>query len=151
MLSAPALASSSRSGLIESARASSLQRILVVPQRTIRYSSARPAQKSHSRRTYSTHTDSQLHPATSKWVNEANQDTAFAQDKKEQLGLRGLLPPSPQPLSLQIQRCLHQLRSKKTPLGKHIYLAALRQTNTRLFYAILMANGEEVSDCVGVA
>ncbi|PWN19733.1 hypothetical protein BCV69DRAFT_250390 [Microstroma glucosiphilum] len=143
MLSAPALASSSRSGLIETARASSLQRILVVPGHSTSPSPARFSQASQTRRCYSTQTDSQLHPATSKWLNEANQDTAFAQDKKEQLGLRGLLPPTAQPLSLQIQRCLHQLRSKQTPLGKHIYLAALRQTNTRLFYAILMANGEE--------
>lgn len=70
-------------------------------------------------------------------------DTAFAEEKRTELGLRGLLPPSRQSLNTQLQRTLHQLRSKKTDLGKYIFLSALRQTNVRLFYATIMQNAEE--------
>lgn len=70
-------------------------------------------------------------------------DTAFDADRREKMGLRGLLPPAHQTLATQIQRCLYQMRSKKTDLGKHIYLSTLRQTNTRLFYAVVMSEAEE--------
>lgn len=75
----------------------------------------------------------------------ANMDTAFDAESREKMGLRGLLPPARQDMATQIQRCLIQLRGKKTDLGKHIYLASLRQTNTRLFYAVIMSEPEEVS------
>ncbi|PWN38269.1 uncharacterized protein FA14DRAFT_163740 [Meira miltonrushii] len=72
-----------------------------------------------------------------------NQDTAFGDEKRSTLGLRGLLPPTHQSLATQVQRTLHQLRSKKTDLGKYIFLTSLRQTNVRLFYATIMQNAEE--------
>lgn len=70
-------------------------------------------------------------------------DTAFDLVKRDELGLRGLLPPALQDMDSQIERTLHQLRGKKTELGKNIYLTALRQTNVRLFYATIMRNAEE--------
>lgn len=70
-------------------------------------------------------------------------DTAFNEQKRDELGLRGLLPPAHQSLTTQIERTLHQLRSKKTDLGKYIFLTALRQNNVRLFYATIMQNAEE--------
>ncbi|CAO1622504.1 unnamed protein product [Sympodiomycopsis kandeliae] len=73
----------------------------------------------------------------------SNQDTAFEPERRDQHGLRGLLPPAYQNLATQIQRSLLQLRSKKEPLEKYIYLSSLRQTNTRLFYAVIMSEPEE--------
>lgn len=73
-----------------------------------------------------------------------NQDTGFSYEKRDQLGLRGLLPPAKQSLNTQVLRVLHQLRSKSTPLEKHVMLASLRQTNTRLYYATILANKEEI-------
>lgn len=75
----------------------------------------------------------------------ANQDTAFDPDRRDQLGLRGLLPPAHQTLATQVHRSLLQLRSKKTDLGKYIFLSGIRQTNVRLFYAVIMSEPEEVS------
>jgi len=46
-------------------------------------------------------------------------------------------------MDLQVERTLHQMRDKKTALGKNIFLTALRQTNVRLFYAMVMRNAEE--------
>ncbi|SAM62714.1 related to NADP-dependent malic enzyme [Ustilago bromivora] len=73
-----------------------------------------------------------------------NQDTGFTYERRDQLGLRGLLPPAMQSLNTQVLRVLHQLRSKATPLEKHVMLASLRQTNTRLYYATILANKEEI-------
>jgi malate dehydrogenase (oxaloacetate-decarboxylating)(NADP+) len=70
-------------------------------------------------------------------------DTAFDTEKRDELGLRGLLPPALQNMDLQVERTLHQMRGKKTALGKNIFLTALRQTNVRLFYAMVMRNAEE--------
>ncbi|PWN91970.1 hypothetical protein FA10DRAFT_292735 [Acaromyces ingoldii] len=71
------------------------------------------------------------------------EDTAFDQARRDKLGLRGLLPPGHQSLQTQIERTLVQLRSKKTDLGKYVFLSALRVTNVRLFYAVVMQNAEE--------
>lgn len=73
-----------------------------------------------------------------------NQDTGFSYERRDQLGLRGLLPPAMQSLNTQVLRVLHQLRSKATPLEKHVMLASLRQTNTRLYFATILANKEEI-------
>ncbi|CEH16436.1 related to nadp-dependent malic enzyme [Ceraceosorus bombacis] len=73
----------------------------------------------------------------------SNQDTAFSPEKRDELHLRGLLPPAQQSMDLQIERALAQIREKKTDLGRYVALTALRQTNVRLFYALVMAHGEE--------
>lgn len=73
-----------------------------------------------------------------------NQDTGFTYERRDQYGLRGLLPPARQSLNTQVLRVLHQLRSKTLPLEKHVMLASLRQTNTRLYYATILANKEEI-------
>lgn len=88
-------------------------------------------------------TESDPDPSWFKSPLAANQDTAFEPERRDQLGLRGLLPPAYQTLSTQIQRSLQQLRGKSTPLEKYIYLSGLRQTNTRLFYAVIMSEPEE--------
>ena len=73
-----------------------------------------------------------------------NQDTGFSYERRDQLGLRGLLPPATQSLNTQVQRVLYQLRGKNSPLEKHVFLASLRQTNTRLYYATILAAMEEI-------
>lgn len=83
-------------------------------------------------------------PESPQYHTSLDQDTGFNKEKRDALHLRGLIPAVHQSLELQVMRCLHQMRSKKTPLGKHIYLASLRQTNTRLFYAVVLAEPEEV-------
>ncbi|KAE8268892.1 hypothetical protein A4X09_0g3446 [Tilletia walkeri] len=72
-----------------------------------------------------------------------NADTAFAFEKRDELGMRGLLPPVLESMSQQVLRCMTQLRGKKTDLGKYVYLSQLRNTNVRLFYACLLSHTEE--------
>ncbi|PWN46717.1 hypothetical protein IE53DRAFT_322453 [Violaceomyces palustris] len=72
-----------------------------------------------------------------------DKDTAFSYEKRDQLGLRGLIPPARQNLETQLLRVSNQLRSKATSLEKYVMLASLRQTNTRLFYALIMSNMQE--------
>jgi malate dehydrogenase (oxaloacetate-decarboxylating)(NADP+) len=91
----------------------------------------------YSTATTSTHRDTNAIDAFT-W-----KDTAFDIGKRDELGLRGLLPPALQNMDLQVERTLSQLRGKKTALGKNIFLTALRQTNVRLFYATIMQNAEE--------
>ena len=105
------------------------------------------------------------------WINETSSyvdlSTLYGNTEKEQPRVRTykngliykdaiaserimLMPPGVVALLImfsrnhnQIARTLHQLRSKKTDLGKYIFLTALRQTNVRLFYATIMQNAEE--------
>lgn len=102
---------------------------------------------SFSHRCYSTNSSSSSTTAPSNNTISIDpftwKDTAFDLAKRDELGLRGLLPPALQNMEDQIERTLHQLRGKKTELGKNIYLTALRQTNVRLFYATIMRNAEE--------
>ncbi|CAD6925057.1 unnamed protein product [Tilletia controversa] len=70
-------------------------------------------------------------------------DTAFNFDKRDELGMRGLLPPVQETMAQQVLRCMTQLRGKKTSLGKYVYLSQLRNTNVRLFYACLLSHTEE--------
>ncbi|KAK0534528.1 hypothetical protein OC834_001843 [Tilletia horrida] len=72
-----------------------------------------------------------------------NADTAFAFEKRDELGMRGLLPPVIETLQQQVLRCMTQLRGKKTDLGKYVYLSQLRNTNVRLFYACILSHTEE--------
>jgi len=72
-----------------------------------------------------------------------NADTAFSFEKRDELGMRGLLPPVQETLQQQILRSMTQLRGKKTDLGKYVYLSQLRNTNVRLFYACLLSHTEE--------
>jgi hypothetical protein len=59
--------------------------------------------------------DSTATPSTSLLRDPfAHADTAFSEKKRDELKLRGLLPPAQQSLDVQILRALEQIRVKKT-------------------------------------
>ncbi|MBN8709131.1 MAG: NAD-dependent malic enzyme [Verrucomicrobia bacterium] len=72
-----------------------------------------------------------------------NKATAFSEEERDQLGLRGLLPPRVVNLELQVDRVLAQLRCKSNDLEKYIFLSALQQRNETLFYKLLIDHLEE--------
>ncbi|KAF8865954.1 NADP-dependent malic enzyme [Acephala macrosclerotiorum] len=67
-------------------------------------------------------------------------DTSHSLDVRKQLRTHGLLPPSVESHALQAQRCLKQLAAKASPIEKYVYLSTLRNTNTHLFYRVLLEN-----------
>jgi len=69
-------------------------------------------------------------------------------DKRDALGIRGLVPPAYIPLELDVQRCMEQLRSKTSPMEQYIYLATIQDVSERLYYAILVKHTAEIMPIV---
>jgi malate dehydrogenase (oxaloacetate-decarboxylating)(NADP+) len=72
-----------------------------------------------------------------------NKGTAFSEDERNALGLRGLLPPRVATQDQQLVRVLENFRRKESPLEKYIYLVSLQERNEALFYRLVMENLEE--------
>ncbi len=69
-----------------------------------------------------------------------NKGTAFTDEERDALGLRGLLPPHVGTMQEQVQRVLENYRRKTTDLERYIYLIALLDRNETLFYRVLLDN-----------
>lgn len=67
-----------------------------------------------------------------------NKGTAFSEEERDLLGLRGLLPPHVTNLDEQVLRTYDAYRRKKDDLEKHIYLRALQDRNETLFYRLVI-------------
>jgi len=73
-----------------------------------------------------------------------NKGTAFTEDERDALHLRGLLPPRVHTMAEQELRILRNLREKATDLEKYLYLIALQDRNENLFYRVVMNHIEEI-------
>ena len=73
-----------------------------------------------------------------------NKGTAFTDAEREELGLRGLLPPRVHSPAEQELRVLGNIRDKPTDLELYLYLVALQDRNETLFYRVVMHNIEEM-------
>ncbi|MBT8094840.1 MAG: NAD-dependent malic enzyme [Gammaproteobacteria bacterium] len=73
-----------------------------------------------------------------------NKGTAFTEDEREALGLRGLLPARVHSMAEQELRVLANIREKETDLEKYLYLIALQDRNENLYYRVIMNNIEEM-------
>ena len=73
-------------------------------------------------------------------LNDAalNKGTAFTEQEREALGLRGLLPPRVCTQDEQVMRVLENFRMKPTDMEKYIYLMSLLDRNEVLFYRVVM-------------
>lgn len=63
-----------------------------------------------------------------------NKGTAFTPAERDELGLRGLLPPKIYTIEEQEHRILQAFNAKPTALEKYIYLSSLQDRNETLFY-----------------
>jgi malate dehydrogenase (oxaloacetate-decarboxylating) len=77
-----------------------------------------------------------------------NKGTAFTEDERDKLGLRGLLPPHIESLDKQVVRAYEAYGRKDDDLERHIYLRALQDTNEVLFYRLLLDHIEEMTPMV---
>jgi malate dehydrogenase (oxaloacetate-decarboxylating)(NADP+) len=73
-----------------------------------------------------------------------NKGTAFIDDEREALGLRGLLPPRVATLEDQVERVLENIRRLDSNLSKYIALEALQDRNETLFYRVVTDNPDEM-------
>ncbi|MEJ2718659.1 MAG: NAD-dependent malic enzyme [Deltaproteobacteria bacterium] len=73
-----------------------------------------------------------------------NKGSAFSEDEREALGIRGLLPPRVHSIEEQLVRVLGNVRSKATNLERYVFLAGLQDRNMTLFYRVLLENLEEL-------
>ena len=73
-----------------------------------------------------------------------NKGTAFSQEERDALGLRGLLPPRVHSQEEQLVRILENMRSKPSDLDRYIFLLALQDRNETLFYRALLDHLDEM-------
>jgi malate dehydrogenase (oxaloacetate-decarboxylating)(NADP+) len=73
-----------------------------------------------------------------------NKGTAFTDDERQVLGLRGLLPPHVFTLEDQVQRVLENYRRRSNDLERYIHLTTLQDRNETLFYRVVVDNLEEL-------
>ena len=72
-----------------------------------------------------------------------NKGTAFDDQERATLGLHGLVPPHVESLQQQSARAYEAFNTKKTDLGRHIYLRQLQDSNETLFYRLMFDHVEE--------
>jgi malic enzyme len=77
-----------------------------------------------------------------------NKGTAFTEGERGALGLVGLLPPTPAPEELQLDRAYRSIVNKADPLEQYIGLAALQDRNEILFFRLMLAHLEELAPIV---
>ncbi len=73
-----------------------------------------------------------------------NKGTAFTEEEREALGLRGLLPPHVSTLDEQVSRVLENVRRVHDPLDKYIELSNVYDRNATLFYRVMADNPDEM-------
>ncbi|KAF0247066.1 MAG: malic [Planctomycetota bacterium] len=73
-----------------------------------------------------------------------NKGTAFTEEEREALGLRGLLPPYRCLMEEQARRVMENYRKKSSDLERYIHLIALLDRNETLFYRVLLDNLTEM-------
>lgn len=73
-----------------------------------------------------------------------NKGTAFTDEERDALGLRGLLPPHVHSQNEQVMRVLENFRRKPTDLERYIFMIALQDRNETLFYRVVLDNLEQM-------
>jgi len=77
-----------------------------------------------------------------------NKGTAFTEAERDQLHLRGLLPPHVASQEQQIGRVLENFRRQPTDLEKYVSLRSLHDRNEALFFRLLMDYPDEMMPIV---
>jgi len=73
-----------------------------------------------------------------------NKGTAFTEEERDALGLRGLLPPRVLSMDMQVKRVLENFRGITADLDKYLYLISIQDENRALFYRVVVDNISEM-------
>ncbi len=73
-----------------------------------------------------------------------NKGTAFTEEERSALGLRGLMPSVVETLDQQVARCYQAFREQPSDIARHINLRALQDLNETLFYRLVTDHAEEM-------
>jgi malate dehydrogenase (oxaloacetate-decarboxylating)(NADP+) len=73
-----------------------------------------------------------------------NKGSAFTQEERDALGLRGLLPTHVHTMEEQVARVMDNYRAKQTDLERYIHLISLQDRNETLFYRVLADHLEDM-------
>ena len=76
-----------------------------------------------------------------------NKGTAFSEEERTRLKLRGLLPPRILSQDQQVQKVLENFRSEPSDIEKYLYLISLQDRNERLFYRVI---GDHLQEMVPI-
>jgi malate dehydrogenase (oxaloacetate-decarboxylating)(NADP+) len=77
-----------------------------------------------------------------------NKGTAFSERERDELGLRGLLPPRISTMETQAERILVNLRNLPSDLEKYVALNALHDRNEALFFRVVCDNIDEIQPLI---
>jgi len=67
-----------------------------------------------------------------------------AEEERDELGLRGLLPPRVHSLKEQMLRVVANVRKKSSDLERYIFMMGLQNRNETLFYRTILDHLEEM-------
>lgn len=73
-----------------------------------------------------------------------NKGTCFTPEERDELGLRGLLPPAVSEPAQQEQRAYENYLRAGDDVGRYLFLAALHDRNETLFYRLVVDHLEEM-------
>jgi malate dehydrogenase (oxaloacetate-decarboxylating)(NADP+) len=73
-----------------------------------------------------------------------NKGTAFTEEERDALGLRGFLPPRVHTQEEQMLRVLENVRRKSSDLERYIFMIGLQDRNETLFYRTVLEHLEEM-------
>ena len=73
-----------------------------------------------------------------------NKGTGFTEEERDELHLRGLLPPRRLSQEQQVEKVLENFRAAGSPIAQHVYLIALADRNERLFYRVVIEHLDEM-------
>jgi malate dehydrogenase (oxaloacetate-decarboxylating)(NADP+) len=73
-----------------------------------------------------------------------NKGTAFTEEERDRLHLRGLLPPRVLTIAQQQERIQRNFQSKTSPLEQYVYLIGLQDRNETLFYRTVVDHLEQM-------
>jgi malate dehydrogenase (oxaloacetate-decarboxylating)(NADP+) len=77
-----------------------------------------------------------------------NKGTAFTEQERDALGLRGLLPAHVLSMEAQVSRVLTNLRSLPDDLAKYVALNTLHDRNETLFFRVVCDNIDEIQPLI---
>lgn len=73
-----------------------------------------------------------------------NKGTGFSEKERQELGLRGILPPQISTIQEQVERRYYNFCSKKSGIEKYEFLAALQERNETLYFRLIKEHLEEM-------